>query len=198
MGQMNEGRYESWAARVLNVKGPGTLTHLENSLFAMVPLDAAGPVEFWDPQRIDRFSTRAQANAGGVGTYAGMQIRNLTDDQLYVIERVFFRPAATADIGFFIGQNIAVNTFATPYPGKALDTRNARFNTFVPGTFGTTGITTPTGHEYVCQVKESAANVGWVDFPAVIGPGGSFVVLNQVDNVALMVNIEFHTRSFVP
>lgn len=196
MPQMNEGRYENWAARVLQVKGPGTLTFLEGSLFGMVPLDTAAPVEFWTDQRIDRFIV-SNAVAAVAGEFSGQQIRNITDDQLYIIERVMHRPLANSEFFFSFGP-VSANFFGTPLLAKALDGRIPRFNTFVPGTLGSNPSNIVLGTEIVYRGRAVTSTETVLEFPCVVPPGFAFTVVNQTANQGIQLNIEFHTRSFVP
>jgi len=55
VAQINQDRYETLAARVLGVKGPGVFGHAEDAVFAGLALDTNAPIEFWYPQRIHRY-----------------------------------------------------------------------------------------------------------------------------------------------
>jgi len=63
--RINVARFEQLASLVFQIKGPGSLTELEDAIFATFPIDASAPVEFLFPQRIYRFGAVFHTSAVG-------------------------------------------------------------------------------------------------------------------------------------
>ena len=197
MAQINQDRYETLAARVLGVKGAGIFGHAEDAVFAGLALDTNAPVEFWYPQRIYRFGL-GRSQVGGAGVSSGFELRNTTDDQLWIIDFVAVQSTSGGVTWqLWVGEGTTADFYATTLLATQLDTR-------IPGSssqdFGSqgTGLTTPPGYGRIayepCPVDTTCSFTPGV----ILAPGGSFIVNCQDHNKNAFLTMFFHTRQAMP
>lgn len=197
MAQINQDRYETLAARVLGVKGPGVFGHAEDAVFAGLALDTNAPIEFWYPQRIHRWGI-GRVLAPHATQYGGVELRNATLDQLWVITHVGLstESGATGWAGW-VSDDETADFYPTTLLGTNLDTR-------IPGAssqdFGSqgTGLATPPGFGRIfyerCEVGVTCHFTPGV----ILAPGGSFIANQDGANKNTYVTMSFHTRTAMP
>ena len=198
MAQINQDRYETLAARALGVKGAGILGHAEDAIFATLDIDANSPVELWYPQRIYRYGLGVFV-AGTPGARGGIQVRNTTTDQLWIIDRV----NAANEVGpgqfrLWVGRDITTDFYPSALLATALDTRIPGSTVHDMGSQGSNALTIPPGHTQIdgsyC-VRHSMCT--WTP-GVVLAPGGSFVANEGHANEENVYGITFHTRQAMP
>jgi len=190
VAQINQPRYEQFAGRVLGVKGPGTLTYLENSLFATLPVDTSAPFEFWQPQGIDRYVCTAN-QPGVAGQYGYMQVFNNSDGKLLVIEDHFVLPGANTFYWTTIQKGGSViggahNAYATDVRAANQIDRSC--------TIGTTAAAPPFGNDLGYHYA-STTNTAIVPAAVVLEPGDFFMVMLNTVNFAAWISISYHLRT---
>jgi len=196
VAQINQDRYETLAARVLGVKGPGVFGHAEDAVFAGLALDTNSPVEFWYTQRIYRFGL-GRSIAPSAGAYGGVELRNTTTDQLWVVEEVRASSNALCEWWLWVGEDTTADYFPTVVLAGNLDTRIPGGSSQDVGSQGTAGFTPP-GFVAIDTIR-CLGNVGCRFTPGVtLAPGGSFIINNSFGNALTTVGMTFHTRSAMP
>lgn len=197
MAQINQDRYETLGARVLGVKGTGVFGHAEDAVFAGLALDTNAPVEFWYPQRIHRYGI-GRYQSGHATQRGGFELRNNTDDQLWIVDHVGLTThdgAATWQL--WVGEDTTADFYGTTMLGTGLDTR-------IPGTssqdFGSqgTGLATIPGFGLIANQPCLDGVHCHFDPKVVLGPGGSFIANNFEANMNIWVSLFFHTRTAMP
>jgi len=196
VAQINQDRYETLGARVLGVKGSGVFGHAEDAVFAGLALDTNAPIEFWYPQRIYRYGM-GRYNAAAAGAAGGFELRNTTDDQLWIIEHVSLTAGAGTGVALWVSEGTTADFYATTLLATQLDTR-------IPGTgsqdFGSqgTGPATPPGYGRLAfDYCPALTSCHW-EPGVILAPGGSFIANNDSNNVAIFGTIRFHTRQAMP
>ena len=197
VAQINQDRYETLAARVLGVKGAGVFGHAEDAVFAGLALDTNAPVEFWYPQRIYRWGVgRFQANAAGASS--GFELRNGTDDQLWIVEDVTLLSSSGAGSWqLWVGEDTTADFYPTTLLATQLDTR-------IPGSssqdFGSQGTGLATIPGFGRMAFEPCSSLTTCNFkPGVtLAPGGSFIANNGELNLNAYCTMFFHTRQAMP
>ena len=196
VAQINQDRYETLAARVLGVKGPGVFGHAEDAVFAGLALDTNAPVEFWYPQRIYRYGL-GRFQAGAAGAAGGFELRNNTTDQLWVIEHVQVAAGVATGVQLWVGEDTTADFYATTLLATQLDTR-------IPGTgsqdFGSqgTGVASIPGFGRISFEYCHANTICKYEPGVILTPGGSFIANNDSNNVAFTCSMRFHTRTAMP
>ena len=197
MAQINQDRYETLAARVLGVKGAGIFGHAEDAVFAGLALDTNAPVEFWYPQRIYRFGL-GRYQAAAAGQASGFQLRNGTDDQLWVVDHVSLSSSSAAGTWqLWVGEGTTADFYATTLLATQLDTR-------IPGSssqdFGSqgTGLATPPGYGQMAYEPCPIATACNFTPGVTLAPGGSFIANNIELNQNAYCTMFFHTRQAMP
>ena len=197
MAQINQDRYETLAARVLGVKGAGIFGHAEDAVFAGLALDTNAPVEFWYPQRIYRFGL-GRFQAAHATQASGFELRNGTDDQLWVVDHVSLATTSgAANWQLWVGEDRTADFYATTLLATQLDTR-------IPGSssqdFGSQGTGLAVIPGFGCIAFDACGNGLTCNFtPGVtLAPGGSFIANNNQHNQAAFCTMFFHTRQAMP
>jgi len=196
VAQINQDRYETLGARVLGVKGPGVFGHAEDAVFVGLALDTNAPVEFWYTQRIYRFGV-GRAIPGSAGAYGGIELRNTTDDQLWVVETARASSDVISEWYAWVGEDTTADYFPSTLLAGNLDTRIPGGSSQDVGSSGTAGFTPP-GFTNIDTVR-CAGNIDCHFSPGVtLGPGGSFIINNGMANVFCFYGLTFHTRQAMP
>jgi len=196
VAQINQDRYETLAARVLGVKGAGIFGHAEDAVFAGLALDTNAPIEFWYPQRIYRWGLGRWQGAHATQA-AGFELRNNTDDQLWVVEHVAIVADTAEVIQLWVGEGTTADFYATTLLATQLDTR-------IPGSgsqdFGSqgTGLATPPGYGRLAIERCSAGSACYFNPGVILSPGGSFIANIEANNVGIYGTMTFHTRQAMP
>jgi len=197
VAQINQDRYEVLAARALGVKGAGILGHAEDAIFASLLLDTNSPVELWYPQRIYRFGVGlfVAAIAGRLG---GIQLRNTSSDQVWVVEHVHASlVTGTNTFGLWVGEDVAADLYASALLASSLDTRQPGTAVQDMGSQGTS-VGLPPGHGQIDVVDCTPGSPCKFDPKVVLSPGGSFIARCENSNVDCRFGIYFHTRQAMP
>ena len=196
MAEINQNRYETLAARVLGVKGAGIFGHAEDALFAGLALDTNAPIELWYPQRIYRYGTGVQV--GGHATqYGGLELRNSSTDQLWIVDHVELSATVTADYGLWVGEDTTADFFVNAMLATNVDTRIAGASGRDWGSFGT-GLATIPGFGKIMHSACAADIPCHFDPGVILGPGGSLVANCFRNNTTVRINLSFHTRQAMP
>lgn len=88
MSRLNVGRYEQMAARAFDVKGPGALTEIEDSIFGTLALDEDSPLPYRFLQGIREYAG-GDAQAAVAAQYSWIQFWNPQDSsRLICIDRI--------------------------------------------------------------------------------------------------------------
>lgn len=196
MAQINQDRYEILGARALGVKGAGIFGHAEDAIFAGLALDTNGPIEFWYTQRIYRYAL-GKSIAAVSGARGGIELRNATLDQLWIVDYVCCSSAAVGEFALWVGKDTTADFYANALLSTGLDTRipGGAFQDL--GSSGTGAATIP-GFGQI-DAAHVAINTPHIMRPGVtLGPGGSFIANNLVANVESQFGIYFHTRQAMP
>ncbi len=197
MAQINTDRYETLAARALGVKGAGILGHAEDAVFCSLELDASGPVEFWYPQRIYRMG-RGVTVAALAGRSSGIQVRNNTTDQLWVVDTLHMTSSLLGAFALWVGEDVTTDFYANTLFSGGMDSRIGRGVGLDVGSVGTNPLTIPPGHHQVDHIH-CLPNTHCTFHPdVVLAPGGSFIALNNVANRDLMLGVYFRIRQAMP
>jgi len=196
VAQINQDRYETLAARVLGVKGAGIFGHAEDAIFAGLALDTNAPVEFWYTQRIYRFGAGRSIGAA-VGAHGGIELRNTTDDQLWVVETVRASSNATSEWFLWVGEDTTADYFATVLLAGNLDTRIPGGSSQDVGSSGTAGFTPP-GFSNIDGARCVADTMCTFHPGVTLAPGGSFILNNSQNNTFCLYGLTFHTRQAMP
>lgn len=197
MAQMNRSQFETWAARFANVKGPGTLTYLENSLFATMPLDRVAPVEHHVLQRIYPYTAGRQV--GGIAAeYGGFSIYAPADDDICIIESVTVAIDVNQTYRVF-ERGIITTPFATSNALNVMprDWRNPQTPQF--GFWGTSASAAPGGWTQIGQFRVPA-NSSYTFYPDfVVNPGRQWLILLvNAANQAMEFMVNFTHRKLQP
>lgn len=121
MSRLNVGRFERLASLAFNIKGPGALTELEDSIFGTLELDANGPLEYGLPQQIARYGLDLfQAAVAGEFTY--LSLNNPVGSNVLAVVELIAPSSAQALIHMTRGQPPGIFTVG-PIAGDPLDTR---------------------------------------------------------------------------
>lgn len=196
MAQINQNRYETLGARVLGVKGAGIFGHAEDAIFAGLALDTNAPVELWYPQRIYRYGVGLELAAHATNR-CGIELRNSSTDQLWVVETLHFSCLTSTDVGLWVGEDLTTDFYANALLCSNLDTRIAGAAARDWGSSGN-GLATIPGFGQVEHIR-CLANTPCEFKPGVIlGPGGSFIANNLNAAQATMFGLTFHTRQAMP
>jgi len=196
VAQINQDRYETLAARVLGVKGAGIFGHAEDAVFAGLALDTNAPVEFWYPQRIYRYGLGRYQAAHATQT-SGFELRNTTDDQLWVVDYVSLVTNTDSDWQLWVDEGTTADFYATTLLATQLDTR-------IPGgssqDFGSqgTGLGTPPGYGCIALDRCLAGSPCRWNPGLILAPGGSFIANNGSNNKYAYCTMFFHTRQAMP
>jgi len=196
VAQLNQDRYETLAARVLGVKGPGVFGHAEDAVFAGLALDTNSPVEFWYPQRIYRFGL-GRSIAPHATQYGGVELRNNTTDQLWVVDEVRASSNALSEWYLWVGEGTTADYFPTVVLAGNLDTRIPGSSSQDVGSQGTAGFTPP-GFAAIDTVRCLGSTDCRFTPGVTLAPGGSFIINNSQGNTLCLVGMTFHTRTAMP
>ena len=197
MAQINQDRYETLAARALGVKGAGIFGHAEDAIFAGFALDTNSPVEFWYSQRIYRYGIGV-AVSGVSSARSGVQVRNTTADQLWIIDTVTMSAEAIADLSLWIGEDTTADFFPAALLASNLDTRIPGSAVQDLGSQGTNVLANPPGHGRIQHLQWPAYSAVTFHPGVVLGPGGSFIANNEQANATTRFGVWFHTRQAMP
>lgn len=196
MAQINQNRYETLAARVLGVKGAGIFGHAEDAVFAGLALDTNAPIELWYPQRIYRYGI-GRLLAAHATQAGGIELRNTSDDQLWIVDQVVMSGDAVNEWQLWVGEDTTADFYANALLASNLDTRIAGASSRDWGSSGT-GLVTIPGFGLVDTVR-CPTDVPCNFSPGVIlAPGGSFIANNAQTNSQVRVGMTFHTRQAMP
>jgi len=196
VAQINQNRYETLAARVLGVKGAGIFGHAEDAVFAGLALDTNAPVEFWYPQRIYRYGVGIQIS-GHATNRCGIELRNSSTDQLWVVEHVNISVSGACDLTLWVGEDTAADFYVNALLASNLDTRIAGASARDWGSQGT-GLATIPGFGQIDHVRCAANSQCHFEPGVILGPGGSFIANNQSANETTRFGLSFHTRQAMP
>ena len=196
MAQINQDRYETLAARVLGIKGAGIFGHAEDAIFAGLALDTNAPVELWYPQRIYRYGAGREV-AAGAGLRAGLELRNSSTDQLWVVEHVNVSSTAASEFALWVGEDTTADFYATTMLATNLDTRIAGASARDWGSQGA-GLATIPGFGMIEKIVCAANTPCHFEPGVILGPGGSFIVNNLAAATAGIFGLTFHTRQAMP
>jgi len=196
VAQINQDRYETLAARVLGVKGPGVFGHAEDAVFAGLALDTNAPIEFWYPQRIYRYGFGRYV-AAVVGSSSGFELRNTTDDQLWVVAHVSMVTDVNSEWSLWVGEDTTADYFPTTLLATQKDTRIPGSSSQDFGSQGAAGVTPP---GFGCiALERCSAGVACHFAPGVIlTPGGSLIANNTSTGIHVWGTMSFHTRTAMP
>lgn len=197
MAQLNISRFEQLAARIFGVKGAGTLTYIKNSVFGTIPLDTAGPVEFWQPQGINRYSARSTVGATAA-EYGGLELRNPPDsNEIWVNEAVWVVEAANREYAIDVDDSNSADFYGSGLIAQSLDTRIQPTARIDVGSAGTDVSANPAGLAFKFRVGLQESTV--IGFPAVLIPGSSLFLVKQTLNEAIVqAGFIFHVRQALP
>jgi len=196
VAQINQNRYETLAARVLGVKGAGIFGHAEDAIFAGLALDTNAPLELWYPQRIYRYGAGREVAAGAT-TRAGIEVRNSSTDQLFVIEHVNCSAPAACDFALWVGEDTTADFYGTTMLATNLDTRIAGASARDWGSQGA-GLATIPAFGKIDHIICAANTPCHFEPGVILGPGGSFIANNLTANTTTRFGITFHTRQAMP
>lgn len=196
MAQINQDRYETLGARVLGVKGPGVFGHAEDAVFAGLALDTNSPVEFWYTQRIYRYGV-GRVIAAGAGVRGGVELRNATTDQLWVVETVRASSYAVSDWYLWVGEDTTADFYPTVLLAGNLDTRIPGGSSQDVGSSGTGAATIP-GFTTIDMARCAADSMCTFNPGVTLAPGGSFIINNFTANTECQFGLTFHTRTAMP
>lgn len=195
MAQIQEPRYEQLAARTLGVKGPGTLSFVENSVFSTLALDTNAPYEHWYPQQIKRYHIYASISAGG-GQYPALALWNTYQDQIVVVERLHLRVGGAMTVAIEHTLGSIGGPGGSAANGRPTDLRVEPYSITGIGRQILLGAAAFGTRSYEYSVPTTVPIT--LDVPFVLGYQDFIIAIGQTAAALMVATWDFHMRTVLP